>query len=83
MHKVHLRNNDVHIIPCFDEALNGTVLKPCVGEYGGNIGVNLTGDVKQHGAVLATAETHAHLPFVVLIPLYNAGLRDLNFALKR
>ena len=82
MHKVHLRHNNVHIIPCFDKALNGTVLKPCVGENGGNIGVNLTGDVEKHGAVLAPAETHAHLPFVVLIPLYDAGLRNLYFALK-
>ena len=83
MHEVHLRHNDVHIIPCFDEALDGRIPKPCVAEHGGDVGVKLTGDVEQHGAVLATAETHAHIPLVVLIPLDDAGLRDLYLALKR
>ena len=79
----HLRNDDVDVVPCADESLDLGILKPCVGEHGGNVGVNLTGDVEQHGAVLAPAETHAHLSLVVLIPLYDAGLRDLYLPVER
>jgi hypothetical protein len=39
--------------------------------------------VEKNGGIFAAREGYINLPFVVLIPLDDPGLRDLDFSLQR
>lgn len=77
----HLRCNDVNIVPSSHELLDSRVLKPGIGKNRWNVRVNFSSDVEKNGGILAAREGYINLPFVVLIPLDDPGLRDLDFSL--
>jgi len=81
--EVHRGRDNIHVVKRLYEALNLWILKACVGEHSRDVGIKFPRNVEKNSGVFAAAKAYAYLPVVVVVPLYDAGLRDLDFSFKR
>ena len=83
MSEVHLRANYIHVVPCLDKLADSGILKASIREHSRDVGIKFPRNVEKNSGVFAAAKAYAYLPVVVVVPLYDAGLRDLDFSFKR